>query len=84
MTHLDRVIEIVEFMERCKHYSISITDDTLTIKKRSVGDIWLDIDGKWCGMSPDGISGPWETSRAAQHAANGEFRAAAATNFRRN
>jgi hypothetical protein len=55
-----------------------------TPKKRSVGDIWLDIDGKWYGMSPDGVSGPWVTSRAAQHAANGEFRAANATNFRRN
>lgn len=72
-----------------KEWSVEIIGDTLTItcqpiKKRSVGDIWLDIDGKWCGMSPDGESGPWETSRAAQHAANGEYRAAAATNFRRN
>jgi hypothetical protein len=75
---------ITEFLQGCDGYSVSVDGGTLTIKKRSVGDIWLDIDGKWCGMSPDGISGPWETSRAAQHAANGEFRAAAATNFRRN
>jgi hypothetical protein len=81
VTHDDR---ITKFLQDYKYYSVTVDGDTLTLRKRNVGDIWLDIDGKWCGMSPDGESGPWETRRAAQHAANGEFRAAATTNFRRN
>jgi hypothetical protein len=43
---------------------------------RLQGDVWQDNDGKWCGMSSDGVSGPWDTKRAAELAAEDKFNSA--------
>lgn len=55
-----------------------ITENT----KRAEGDTWVNDESEWFGMSPEGVSGPWNNRQAAEAASKGHFKSAGSHNVR--